>query len=76
MGLFIRVTIDHEKLSPDTQNELVDLCPVDIFALEGAHLTVVEDNEDECTLCELCLKHAPAGTITIYKLYKNETLLS
>jgi NAD-dependent dihydropyrimidine dehydrogenase PreA subunit len=76
MGLFIRVEIDHEKLTSDMGNELVELCPVDIFALEGEQLVVVPANEDECTLCELCLKHAPAAAITIHKLYKNETLVS
>ncbi|MCI0708772.1 MAG: hypothetical protein L0154_01285 [Chloroflexi bacterium] len=76
MGLFIRVEINQEKIAPGMGDELVNLCPVDIFALEGDQLTVVEDNEDECTLCELCLKCASAGAITIHKLYKNETLVS
>jgi NAD-dependent dihydropyrimidine dehydrogenase PreA subunit len=29
---------------------------------------VVEDNVDECTLCELCLKASPEG-VAVKKLY-------
>lgn len=76
MGIFIRVEVDQGKITPNTASELVDLCPVDIFAVEGNQLTVIPENEDECTLCELCLKHAPAGAIAIRKLYKDETLVS
>ena len=74
MGLFIKVELNPEKL--ESGHEIVDLCPVDIFVMDGDRLIVIEENEDECTLCELCLKHAPAGAIAIHKLYKDETLVS
>ena len=76
MGIFIHIEIDPEKLSPDINHQLVQVCPVDIFKLDDDHLKVVPENEDECTLCELCLKPAPAGAIQIQKRYKNETLVS
>ena len=76
MSIFINVQIDPDKLTPEISAELVQLCPVDIFRLNGDQLAVVQANEDECTLCELCLIHAPADAIRIQKLYKNETLVS
>jgi len=36
---------------------------------------VVEDNLDECVLCELCIGTAPAGAVRVKKLY-DETVLS
>ena len=35
---------------------------------------IVEDNLDECVLCELCINAAPAGAIRVLKLYSGETL--
>ena len=49
---------------------------MDIFQLAGEKLTVQAEQEDECTLCELCLDAAPAGAVTIRKTYKDETLAS
>ena len=74
MGVFIEVQI--EDVSQAVARELVLLCPVNIFAIEGDRLAVVPENEDECTLCELCLDAAPANAIRIRKLYKDETLVS
>lgn len=76
MGIFIHIEINHEALTPEISAELVQRCPVDIFTINANQLSVVEDNEDECTLCELCLIHAPVNAIAIQKLYKNETLVS
>jgi NAD-dependent dihydropyrimidine dehydrogenase PreA subunit len=36
----------------------------------------VERNLDECVLCGLCLAAAPAGTVTIIKLYDDEAALA
>jgi NAD-dependent dihydropyrimidine dehydrogenase PreA subunit len=76
MSIFIHIELNPDKLTPDLSAELVQLCPVDIFTLNGDQLEIIQENEDECTLCELCLIHAPAGAISIQKLYKNETLVS
>ena len=76
MGVFIRVAVDESRVGPALAQTLVGLCPVDIFALAGERLTVRPDEEDECTLCELCLKAAPSGAIVIHKLYKDERLTS
>ena len=76
MGTFIRIDVDNAHVTPSLARALVGLCRVDILALEGERLAVRPDEEDECTLCELCLKAAPAGAIVIHKLYSGESLVS
>jgi ferredoxin len=44
--------------------------------MEGERLVVQSEQEDECTLCELCLEEAPPKAITIRKTYKDEYLIS
>jgi NAD-dependent dihydropyrimidine dehydrogenase PreA subunit len=52
--------------------KLVEVCPVNIFAQEkDGRLRLVEENLDECTLCDLCIKAAPAGAVRIVKLYES-----
>jgi Fe-S-cluster-containing hydrogenase component 2 len=70
MNLFIRI-----ELAPTAQTiaSLVALCPVNIFALCDGLVTVQDERQDECTLCELCLTAAPVGTIRIHKLYEGES---
>ena len=36
---------------------------------------IVEENLDECVLCELCINAAPAGTVRVIKLYDGCALL-
>ena len=76
MGVFIHVQVIESRMTPGGRRELVSLCPVDIFQLAGEGLMVEAEQEDECTLCELCLDVAPAGAVTIRKTYKDETLVS
>jgi NAD-dependent dihydropyrimidine dehydrogenase PreA subunit len=55
--------------------KLTEVCPVDIFAQNAdGTLRIVEENLDECVLCELCINAAPDGTVTVLKLYSGETL--
>ena len=35
---------------------------------------IVEENLDECVLCELCLEAAPDGTVVVKKLYDGTEL--
>jgi NAD-dependent dihydropyrimidine dehydrogenase PreA subunit len=76
MGIFIHIGIEQGELTPELRRQLVALCPVDIFAVEGDLLVSKPEQEDECTLCELCLRAAPPDTIRIHKLYSGETLVS
>lgn len=71
-GVFIDVKVD-AAVAKDAAiaKKLVEVCPVNIFAQEkdGA-LKIVEANLDECTLCDLCIQAAPAGSVRIVKLYE------
>jgi NAD-dependent dihydropyrimidine dehydrogenase PreA subunit len=71
-NLFIRI-----DLAPPAQSaiSLADICPVNIFGIEDGRVVVQTERQDECTLCELCLNAAPAGSIRIHKLYSGETLV-
>ena len=71
MAMFIRVDIDEAVQSDDTlKKQLVEVCPVDIFALDGAgRVATVEDNLDECTLCDLCIQ-AAGDRVKMVKLYR------
>ena len=75
-GTFIDVTVD-PSVAGDTElaRKLTEVCPVDIFAVrDGGGVEIVESNLDECVLCQLCINAAPAGTVTVHKLYSGETL--
>jgi NAD-dependent dihydropyrimidine dehydrogenase PreA subunit len=76
MGIFIRISFEADGFDPALSRSIVTACPVDIFELQNGHLVARPDVEDECTLCELCLNLAPAGALTIHKLYKEEKLVS
>lgn len=70
MGLFIKVEIDVSKCKAKKEvAKWVQVCPVNIFTIEDNLPVVVEANEDECTLCMLCLEAFPKGAISINKLY-------
>ena len=71
-GMFIDVEVD-ARVAADTAlaKKLTEVCPVNIFAQEkDGRLRIVDQNLDECTLCDLCLKAAPAGTVRVIKLYE------
>ena len=71
-GMFIDVTVA-AAVAQDAAlaKKLTEVCPVNIFtqSADGA-LVIVEDNLDECTLCDLCVQAAPAGTVHVVKLYE------
>ena len=69
MAMFIRVDID-DSVQQDAGlcARLAEICPVDIFAIEGERLETVESNLDECTLCDLCIE-AAGDAVRVVKLY-------
>jgi len=74
-GLFIDVEVSDEiRDDPEVAQKLADACPVDIFASKDGHIEIVEDNLDECILCELCVLAAPPATVRVKKLYDGTTL--
>jgi NAD-dependent dihydropyrimidine dehydrogenase PreA subunit len=70
MAMFIRVDIDDSvQQDAELRQRLVEVCPVDIFALDGERVATVEANLDECTLCDLCIDAAGAR-VQVVKLYE------
>ncbi len=73
MGEFIKVRIDQDKCAGVPAIEkMVQVCPVNIFKVEENRPAVQEENEDECTLCMLCIEAFPTGAIKIHKLYDEQ----
>jgi len=70
--MFIDVKVDPQTaLQPELVKKLVEVCPVGIFAqAEGGALRIVEENLDECVLCDLCIEAAPKGAVKVIKLYE------
>lgn len=75
-GLFIDVHVDGTVArDPQLAAKLAEVCPVDIFGQNpDGTLQIVEQNLDECVLCELCLGAVPPGTVTVTKLYSGQAL--
>ncbi len=71
MAMFIDVQLSPEAASDrDLAKKLAEVCPVNIFAVDGdGRATIVEENLDECVLCELCVQAAPPGGVRVVKLY-------
>jgi NAD-dependent dihydropyrimidine dehydrogenase PreA subunit len=69
-GLFIDVEVD-ESVRGDAElaAKLEQVCPVDIYADRDGRVEMVQDNLDECVLCELCLDASPPGAVRVLKLY-------
>jgi NAD-dependent dihydropyrimidine dehydrogenase PreA subunit len=74
-GVFIDVEVD-DAIRDDAElaQKLEDACPVDIYAARDGRVEVVEENLDECVLCELCVKAVPAGKLRVLKLYDGTAL--
>jgi NAD-dependent dihydropyrimidine dehydrogenase PreA subunit len=74
-GTFIDVEVAGEvRGDAELGRRLEDACPVDIYTERDGEVAVVEDNLDECVLCELCVKAAPPGAVRVLKLYDGTAL--
>ena len=74
-GTFIDVEVaDDVRDDAALAKKLEDACPVDIFANRDGHVDVVDENLDECVLCELCIAAAPPGKVRVLKLYDGTAL--
>ena len=70
MALFIEIRVDDAlRQHASLVAKLVEICPVDIFQQAEGELQIVDENVDECTLCELCLGVGQAGQVEVLKLY-------
>jgi NAD-dependent dihydropyrimidine dehydrogenase PreA subunit len=75
VAVFIEVEVD-DAVAADRAlaAKLEEVCPVDIFKAGGSGLEIVNENLDECVLCELCLDAAPDGSVVVRKLYDDTEL--
>ena len=74
-GMFIDVEVDPgARDDAELAARLEQACPVDIYAARDGRVEVVEENLDECVLCELCIQAAPPGAVRVVKLYDGTTL--
>lgn len=70
MGLFIRVEVDQSLCMAHQGCRLcLSVCPVDILAYLDGSVSALEELEDECLLCDLCVTTCPVKAITVNKLY-------
>jgi NAD-dependent dihydropyrimidine dehydrogenase PreA subunit len=69
--VFIEVEVD-DSVASDAKlaAKLEEVCPVDIFRDAGGHVEIIEENLDECVLCNLCIDASPPDTVRVVKLYE------
>ena len=72
---FIGIVVD-DSLADDAEmaSKLEEVCPVDIYANADGKVEIVDQNIDECVLCELCIQAAPPGKVVVKKLYDGTEL--
>ena len=70
-GEFIDVKVD-AAVAKDAAvaAKLEEVCPVSIFKASAGGVKIIEENLDECVLCDLCLDAAPKGSVQVIKLYE------
>ncbi len=49
----------------------LEVCPVNVFKAVGQEVEVHEENEDECTLCDLCTQKCRCNALRIVKMYES-----
>jgi ferredoxin-like protein FixX len=72
MAMFIDVQVDAAVAAdPALAKKLTEVCPVNIFKVApDGELAIVDENLDECTLCDLCVQAVPGGKVRVVKLYE------
>ena len=74
-AVFIAVEVSAEAAADaELAAKLAEVCPVDIFSVKDERVEIVQENLDECVLCELCINASPAGAVRVIKLYSGESL--
>ena len=72
MPMFVHVEIDPDAAADkELAKKLAEVCPVNIFGVApGGTSIIIEENEDECVLCDLCVQAAPPGNVRVIMLYE------
>ncbi len=72
MSEFIRLEIDLKQcIGMRDCGRCVQVCPVSIFDSQGDLPLVLAESQDECILCDQCLKACTLDAIALRKLYEN-----
>lgn len=70
MSEFIRVEIVMNRCDGiDRCGRCTRVCPVNVFDHDNDSPLIVEKNQDECTLCDLCIQECKSEAIVIHRLY-------
>ena len=75
-AMFVQVDVT-PGVTADTEmaKKLAEVCPVNIFTQKAdGSVSIVEQNLDECVLCDLCVQAAPPGGVRVTKLYDGTVL--
>jgi len=73
MGEFINVEIDVGRCVGIKEcGRCIRVCSVNIFGEAAYSPVVVQENEDECVLCNLCIEGCHTDAIMIQKCYEKE----
>ena len=75
-AMFISVEIEPGAAKDrELAKKLAEVCPVNIFGTDAqGNSLIIEENADECVLCELCVQAAPPGGVRVVKLYDGTVL--
>jgi len=75
-AMFIRVEMTPEVAADaEMAKKLAEVCPVNIFTQSAdGSAALIEENLDECVLCDLCVQAAPPGGVRVIKLYDGTVL--
>lgn len=58
-----KITIDYEKCEGEDCAECIDVCPMEVFIIDGDKIKI--HNPEECSLCEVCMDVCPNGTVEV-----------
>jgi ferredoxin len=73
MSEFIAVEIDRDRCAGISRcGQCIKVCPVNIFENGEDKPRSIEQNQDECILCELCLTACAPNAIIIRKRYEED----
>ncbi len=71
MSEFIQVTVIEDRCTGiGSCGKCLQVCPVNIFGSEEDCPLIIEENQDECTLCDLCLVECAPDAVVLRKLYE------
>jgi NAD-dependent dihydropyrimidine dehydrogenase PreA subunit len=57
------ITIDYSKCEGANCAECVDVCPMEVFIVDGDKIVIY--NSEECSLCELCMDVCPNEAVIV-----------